>query len=74
MDTYVEQYQPSRRRHPPHLDGRRGAKRRTYITGVSSTPVAPWFRAVLRAKHLADITVFPQALLIFMPKGLPRRR
>ena len=30
-----------------------------YITGVSGTPVAVWFRAVLRTKHLADIAVFP---------------
>ena len=30
-----------------------------YITGVSGTPVAAWFRAVLRTKHLADLAVFP---------------
>jgi hypothetical protein len=30
-----------------------------YITGVSGTPVAAWFRAVLLTKHLADIAVFP---------------
>ena len=30
-----------------------------YITGASGTPVAAWFRTVLRTKHLADIAVFP---------------
>lgn len=30
-----------------------------YITGVSGTPVAAWFRAVLRTKHLTDIAIFP---------------
>jgi hypothetical protein len=30
-----------------------------YIPGVSGTPVAAWFRAVLRTKHRADIVVFP---------------
>jgi hypothetical protein len=28
---------------------------------VSGTPVAPWFRTVLRTKHLADIAVFPSS-------------
>jgi len=31
------------------------------ITGVSGTPVAWWFRAVLRTKHLAEIAVFPHS-------------
>lgn len=30
-----------------------------YIPGVSGTPVASWFRAVLRTKHLTDIADFP---------------
>jgi len=36
-----------------------GKKENFYITGVSGTPVAVWFRAVLHTKHLADIAVFP---------------
>jgi len=36
-----------------------GKKENFYITGVFGTPVALWFRAVLRTKHLADIAVFP---------------
>ena len=30
-----------------------------YITGVSGTAVAAWFREILRTKHLDDIVVFP---------------
>jgi len=36
-----------------------GKQENFYITGVSGTPVAWWFRAVLRKKHLTDIAVFP---------------
>jgi hypothetical protein len=36
-----------------------GKKENFYITGVPGTPVAAWFRAVLRTKHLTDIVVFP---------------
>lgn len=30
-----------------------------YITGVSGTSVASWFREMLRTKHLDDIVIFP---------------
>ena len=30
-----------------------------YITGLSGTPVASWFREKLRTKHLTDILDFP---------------
>jgi hypothetical protein len=63
MASYVEHY--------PARSGRDGVTLHTwtdvqgvkqenfYITGVSGTPVAAWFRAVLRRKHLADIANFP---------------
>ena len=61
MATYVEQYQAKQGGVTLHTwtDVQGSKKENFYITGVSGTPVAPWFRAVLRAKHLADITVFP---------------
>ena len=46
-----------------------------YITGVSGTPVAAWFRAWCRP-HEAPRRIsrsFPRSLLILMPKGLHRR-
>jgi hypothetical protein len=36
-----------------------GKQANFYITGVSGTPVAAWFREVLHTKHLADIAAFP---------------
>ena len=61
MATHVEQYQAKQGGVTLHTwtDGQGSKKENFYITGVSGTPVAPWFRAVLRTKHLADITVFP---------------
>ena len=61
MATSVEQYQAKQGGVTLHTwtDVQGSKKENFYITGVSGTPVAPWFRAVLRAKHLADITVFP---------------
>jgi hypothetical protein len=63
MDTYVEQYQATRGGVTLHTwteaQGRK--QEHFYITGVSGTPVAPWFRAVLRTKHLADIADFPSS-------------
>ena len=61
METYIEQYQAKHGGVTLHTwtDVQGGKKDNFYITGVSGTPVAAWFRAVLRAKHLADITVFP---------------
>ena len=38
-----------------------GKKENFYITGVSGTPVAAWFRAVLCQKHLVDIAIFPSS-------------
>jgi len=61
MDSYVEQYQAKQGGVTLHTwtDVQGEKKDNFYITGVSGTPVAAWFRAVLRQKHLADITVFP---------------
>jgi hypothetical protein len=63
MDMYVEQYQAKQGGVTLHTwtDVQGCKKENFYITGVSGTPVAPWFRAVLRTKHLADIAVFPSS-------------
>ena len=61
MENYIEQYQAKQGGVTLHTwtDVQGGKKENFYITGVSGTPVAVWFRAVLRTKHLADIAVFP---------------
>ena len=61
METYVEQYQAKDGGVTLHTwtDVQGEKKANFYITGLSGTPVAPWFRAVLRTKHLADIADFP---------------
>jgi hypothetical protein len=61
MDSYVEQYQGKHGGVTLHTwtDGQEGKKDNFYITGVSGTPVAEWFRVMLRTKHLTDIAVFP---------------
>ena len=61
METYIEQYQAKHSGVTLHTwtDVQGGKKENFYITGVSGTPVAAWFRAVLLTKHLADIAVFP---------------
>ena len=63
MDTYVEQYQAKYGGVTLHTwtDVQGGKKANFAITSVSGTPVAPWCRAVLRTKHLADIAVFPSS-------------
>ena len=61
MENYVEQYQAKQGGVTLHTwtDVQGGKQENFYITGVSGTPVAWWFRGVLRKKHLADIAVFP---------------
>lgn len=61
MDSYVEQYQTKHGGVTLHTwtDVQGGKKGNFYISGVSGTPVAAWFRAVLRTKYLADIAYFP---------------
>jgi hypothetical protein len=61
METYIEQYQAKYGGVTLHTwtDVQGEKKENFYITGVSGTPVAAWFRAVLRTKHLADIADFP---------------
>jgi hypothetical protein len=61
MDTHVEQYQAKYGGVTLHTwtDVQGDKKENFYITGVSGTPVASWFREVLRTKHLADIADFP---------------
>ena len=61
MDSYIEQYQAKYGGVTLHMwtDVQGEKKDNFYITGVSGTAVAEWFRAVLRTKHLADIAVFP---------------
>jgi len=63
MDSYVEQYQSKHGGVTLHTwtDVQGEKKDNFYITGVSGTPVAEWFRGVLRMKHLADIAVFPSS-------------
>jgi hypothetical protein len=63
MDSYIEQYQAKRGGITLHTwtDVQGEKKDNFYITGVSGTPVAVWFREVLRTKHLADIAVFPSS-------------
>jgi len=63
MDNYIEQYQAKRGGVTLHTwtDVQGEKKNNFYITGVSGTAVAEWFRAVLRTKHLADIAVFPSS-------------
>ena len=62
MDNYVEKYQAKHGGITLHTwTDVQGEKKDNYITGVSGTPVAEWFRAVLRTKHLADIAVFPSS-------------
>ena len=64
MDTYVGQYQAKHGGVILHTwtDVQGGKKENFSITSVSGTRVAPWFRAVLRTKHLADIAAFPSRL------------
>jgi hypothetical protein len=61
METYIEQYQAKQDWVTLHTwtEVQGGKKDNFYITGVSGTPVASWFREVLRTKHLADIADFP---------------
>ena len=61
MDSYVEQYKAKQGGITLHTwtDMQGGKKDNFYITGMPGSPVATWFRAVLRIKHLADIAVFP---------------
>jgi len=63
MESYVEQYQSKHGGVTLHTwtDVQGEKKDNFYITGASSTPVAEWFRAVLRTKHLADIAIFPSS-------------
>jgi hypothetical protein len=63
MNTYIEQYQAKHGGVTLHTwtDVEGGKKENFYITGVSGTPVAAWFREKLRTKHLADITDFPSS-------------
>ena len=61
MNSYLEQYPSKQNGVTLHTwTEREGRKEENfYITGVSGAPVAVWFRAVLRTKHLADIAHFP---------------
>ena len=63
MDAYIEQYQSKHGGVTLHTwtDVQGGKKENFYISGVSGTPVAAWFRAVLRQKYLADIALFPSS-------------
>ena len=63
MESYVEQYQSKHGGVTLHTwtDVQGGRKEHFYITGASGTPVATWFREVLRQKYLADIADFPHS-------------
>lgn len=61
MTSYLEQYQAKSGGVTLHawteIDGFK--KENYYLTGAPGSPVAPWFRAVLRRKALVDIIHFP---------------
>ena len=61
METYIEQYEAKHGSVTLHTwrvrEGRK--EENCYITGVSGTQVAVWFREKLRQHHLADIADFP---------------
>ena len=61
MDTFIEQSQSKHGGVTLHTwtDVQGQKQEHFYITGVSGTPVASWFREVLRTKHLTDIADFP---------------
>ena len=63
MDTYIEQYESRHGGITLHIWAeRQGQKEENfYITGVSGTPVASWFREKLHKKHLPDIPDFPES-------------
>jgi len=63
MENYIEKYQSKHGGVTFHTwtDVQGEKKDNFYITGVSGTPVAEWFRAVFRTKHLADIAIFPSS-------------
>lgn len=61
MESYLEQYESKHGGVTLHIwtDVHGARKDNYYITGMSGTPVASWFREVLREKHLADVVDFP---------------
>ena len=61
MNSYIEQYASKQNGVTLHTwTEREGRKEENcYITGVSGTPVAAWFREKLRQHQLADIADFP---------------
>lgn len=61
MESYIEKYQSKHGGVTLHAwtDVHGLKKENYYITGVSGTAVALWFRTVLCQKHLADIVDFP---------------
>jgi hypothetical protein len=61
MENYIEQYQARQGGVTLHTwtEMQGWKKANFYSTGVPGTPVPPWFREVLRQKHLTDITDFP---------------
>lgn len=63
MQSYIEQYEAKHGGVTLHTwtDVQGVKKANYYITGVAGTPVASWFRTVLRQKELADIADFPPA-------------
>jgi hypothetical protein len=63
MDNYIEQYQAKRGGVTLHIWTEvHGVKKENfYVTGMSGTPVPPWFRAAVRHKGLADIATFPSS-------------
>ena len=61
MHSYLEQYASKQTGVTLHTwtehEGRK--EENFYITGLSGTPVAAWFREKLRTKHLPDLLEFP---------------
>jgi hypothetical protein len=61
MNSYIEQYASKQNGVTLHTwTEREGRKEENfYLTGLSGTPVAAWFREKLRTKHLPDLLDFP---------------
>src|ERR1043166_125019 len=61
MHSYLEQYPSKQNGVTLHTwTEREGRKEENfYLTGLSGTPVAAWFREKLRTKHLPDLLDFP---------------
>ena len=71
METYIEQYQAKQGGVTLHTWTEvQGGKKDNYITGVSGTPVASWFRRCSARSTSPISPTFPILHRVFMPKAL----